>query len=67
MNSNPIFRVRALLAILALFLALPAAQAQWQKQSMTLKPGWNAVFLHVDASYTNLDALVDPTSPIKEI
>ena len=67
MNPNPIFRVRAPLAVLALFLALPAAQAQWQKQSMTLKPGWNAVFLHVDASYTNLDAVVGPSSPIKEI
>lgn len=34
------------------------AHAQWLTQSFTLKPGWNAVFLHVDASHQNLDDLV---------
>ena len=40
-------------------LALPfVSQAQWVTQSLDLKPGWNAVFLHVDASHTTLNALV---------
>ena len=58
--------------MVALFLlicgALPAA-AQWQTQSVLVKPGWTAVYLFVDASYTNLDFLVgsDPGNPIQEI
>ncbi len=35
---------------------------------MTLKPGWNAVFLHVDAAHDTLDNLVNvPGNPIAEI
>lgn len=43
--------------------------AQWITQSITLKPGWNAVYLFVDASYTNLDTLIgaDPSNPISEV
>jgi hypothetical protein len=46
----------------------PAA-AQWQTQSLLIKPGWTAVYLLVDASYTNLDSLVgnDPANPIQEV
>lgn len=53
---------------LAVFAATPA-RAQWLTQTITLKPGWNAVYLHVDASYTNLDNLVgaDSNSKIKEV
>ena len=53
---------------LLLLSSLPAL-AQWQTQSLTLQPGWNAVFLHVDASYTNLDSLVgsDGSNPISEV
>jgi hypothetical protein len=34
-----------------------------------LKPGWNAVYLHVDASHADLNDLVgnDPSNPIEEI
>src|ERR1041384_915740 len=44
-------------------------QAQWMTQTNSLKPGWNAVFLHVDASHATLDQLVgnDPSNPIAEI
>ncbi|HYG24027.1 MAG TPA: hypothetical protein VEH04_14705 [Verrucomicrobiae bacterium] len=44
-------------------------RAQWQSQSIELKSGWNAVFLHVNADYTTLNALVggDPSNPIVEI
>jgi hypothetical protein len=43
------------------------ARAQWQTQSMTLKPGWNAVYLHVDASHVSLDTLLGTTGTIDEI
>jgi hypothetical protein len=64
-------RTRALLlSLCAAFLALaPTGQAQWQTQTNTLTAGWNAVFLHVDASHATLDQLVgsDPANPIQEI
>jgi len=46
-----------------------AAQAQWLTQSITLSNGWTAVFLHVDATHTNLNGLVgsDVTNPILEV
>src|SRR5208283_2823797 len=48
-----------LLASLALWLgSLLPADAQWQTQSILVKPGWTAVYLHVDPSYTNLDSLI---------
>jgi len=40
--------------LLALFLA-PSLFAQWQNQTVTLKPGWSAVYLHVDASHLVLE------------
>lgn len=45
------------------------AKAQWMTQTNSLRPGWNSVFLHVDASYATLDQLVggDLTNPIQEI
>lgn len=60
---------RWLAAFGLLWLALVSAQAQWLTQSITLKPGWNAVFLHVDSSHTTLDALVgaDGGNPIQEV
>lgn len=46
-----------------------AAQAQWLTQSISLSNGWNAVFLHVDASHTNLNGLVtgEVGNPILEV
>ena len=46
-----------------------SAQAQWQTQSLLIKPGWTAIYLHVDASYQTLDNLVggDLNNPIQEI
>ncbi len=58
------------LLLAALWLALvPATYAQWLTQSLDLKAGWNAVFLHVDASHDTLGNLVgaDGTNPILEI
>lgn len=54
----------------ALLLVLPgAASAQWLTQTITLKPGWNAVFLHVDPSHDTLEQMVgeDLTNPILEV
>lgn len=49
-------------------LAAPLAHAQWKTQSLVLKPGWNAVYLHVDASHTTLDALINVGgNPITEV
>lgn len=59
------------LFILALFwlVLAPAGRAQWQTQSIDLKAGWNAVFLHVDATHDTLNSLVggDATNPILEV
>ena len=54
--------------LLLLLLALPA-RAQWVSQSLSLKAGWNAVYLHVDASHQTLQDMVaaDPDSPIMEV
>lgn len=59
---------RAALAALAL-LAPFNASAQWLTQSIQLKGGWNAVYLHVDAGYGTLQDLVanDAANPINQI
>lgn len=61
------FRLSVCLA--AICLGTVTARAQWQTQSVTLKPGWNAVFLHVDASHVSLDADIgaDQVNPIQEV
>ena len=41
--------------------------AQWITQTNALKPGWNAVYLHVDASHTNLNSLIDANVLIDEV
>lgn len=54
---------------LALLAAPLAARAQWVTQTISLKAGWNAVYLHVDASYASLAELVaaDSSNPISDI
>lgn len=49
-------------------LTAPQTQAQWVTQSFTVKPGWNAVYLHVDASHVMLDDLITGAgNPITEV
>lgn len=62
-------RVLAWLAFLMVAAPCPRSQAQWITQTNLLKPGWNSVFFHVDASHATLDQLVgnDLTNPIEEI
>jgi hypothetical protein len=67
--NKPILRLwSVVLGFLVLGSVLPA-QAQWVTQTITLKPGWNAVYLHVNPSQDTLDNLVgaDPASPILEV
>ena len=43
------------LYVVGLLAAALPAPAQWVTQSISLKSGWNAVYLHVDPSYDTLD------------
>jgi len=64
--------VRATVGALAVMACMPwQATAQWTTQSIGLVKGWNAVFLHVDASHATLDQLVGPgavqATPIAQV
>ncbi len=69
MNPPSFFRRLFGAALLAsVFTLTRPAHAQWQTQSVTLKPGWNAVYLHVDASHILLDDLINIVgNPITEV
>jgi hypothetical protein len=56
----------------ALALACACAtglRAQWLTQTLELRPGWNAVYLHVDPSHQTIDEMValDPTFAVEEV
>lgn len=57
--------------LLLTWMLLPVGrtQAQWLTQSLELKAGWNAVFLHVDPSHATIDELVaaDPLFAVEEV
>ncbi|HNQ87687.1 MAG TPA: hypothetical protein PKM73_03525 [Verrucomicrobiota bacterium] len=57
------------LALPFLFAGLLSAHAQWLTESFALKAGWNAVYLHGDASHDTIENLVgqDLDNPILEI
>src|SRR5262245_8964383 len=44
-----------------------SSHAQSITQTNNLKPGWNAVYLHVDASHTNLNSLINALDPTDEV
>jgi hypothetical protein len=44
-----------------------SGQAQWLTQANNLKSGWNSVYLHVDASYTNANSLLIGFPNIEEV
>ena len=58
MKTKSLRLFKCLCATAALLLASLHASAQWQTQSFTSKLGWNAVFLHVDASHDSIEAQV---------
>jgi len=55
-----------LLTIATLSLAAPA-RAQWQDLNYTFKSGWNAVYLHGDASYTTPATLFASYPEVTEV
>jgi|LakMenEpi03Aug12_release.lakeMendotaPanAssembly.Ray.scaffolds.fasta_scaffold148841_2 hypothetical protein len=67
MNSR--FRPFLLCVWLALAAGFHHANAQWLTQSFDLRAGWNAVFLHVDASHASIGTLLatDPDASIEEV
>ncbi len=69
MNSRSPALSRGPTFILFLCLTGLTAQAQWVTEQYNLKAGWNAVYLHIDASHATLNQLVgsDPDNPIEEI
>lgn len=46
-----------LFALCSLFFAVTAVQAQWKTETYALKAGWNAIYLHGDATYASPDVL----------
>src|ERR1043165_120307 len=54
-------------ALVALLGSFHQVHAQWITQTNNLKAGWNAVYLHVDASYTNIIEFLDSSPPLEEI
>jgi len=70
-SGRSLVYMRKLIATAVLFIlaGVFSAHAQWTSQSIALKPGWNAVYLHVDPSYAALDDLVgaDQSNPILEV
>ena len=55
-----------LLALTALFLAA-TAHAQWQSTTYTLKTGWNAIYLHGDATHATPDELFAAYPAVTEV
>jgi hypothetical protein len=54
-------RLSLLLGAAFVMLCAPSAHAQWKTESFRLEPGWNAIYLHVDAKYADLATLVSST------
>ena len=59
----------SVVAVLFSAAFISETQAQWLTQSVEIKAGWNAVFLHVDPSHLGLNSWVGGNSlnPITEI
>ena len=47
----------SLLWLVGVLSLVPAAQAQWQTITYTLRGGWNAIYLQGDATHTTIDNL----------
>jgi hypothetical protein len=61
--------ITSMLAGVLLLWSAGRAEGQWITQTFELKPGWNAVYLHVDASHATLQELIDTdnANPIQEV
>ncbi len=62
------FRI-GMVTLVAVLASSTASFAQWITQSFELKAGWNAIYLHVDASHATLSQLIDvgTSNPIQEV
>ncbi len=49
------------------FFSFLSAKGQWATETFSLKPGWNSIYLNIDASYANIDDLGQLDSNIEEI
>ena len=58
---------RLLFLLCALVLPSLPARAEWRTESYSLRPGWNAIYTMVDASYTTLDNLLAAYPSIVEV
>jgi len=54
-------RLGLLLGAAFMLLCIHPAHAQWKTESFRLTPGWNAIFLHIDVKYADLETLVSST------
>jgi hypothetical protein len=67
MNKVSLKTIRGCLTgLFFLFLSLNL-QAQWLTESYTLLPGWNGIYLSVDASHTTIDDILLGRTDILEI
>ncbi len=67
-TSILLFSASPHLAFFCVFLLFTsAARAQWQNVTYTLQGGWNAIYLHGDATHTTIDTLVAANPEIVSI
>ncbi len=57
-RSTSIAALLRLLTLTLTFTLTPLVHAQYQSTTYALKGGWNAIYLHGDATHTTLDALL---------
>lgn len=57
----------SLLWLLGVFALVPAAQAQWQTITYTLRGGWNAIYLQGDVTYTTPDLVFARTASVVSV
>jgi hypothetical protein len=53
--------------VLCLLSSAPLAHAQWQSTTYTLKGGWNAIYLHGDATYATIETILPVETNILEV
>jgi hypothetical protein len=59
--------MKKFLLALGPLLFAATAHAQWKTETYTLKGGWNAIYLHGDASYDSIDNLLPNTGATANI
>jgi hypothetical protein len=59
--------MKSILLTLASLLLAATAHAQWKTTTYTLKGGWNAIYLHGDASYATPETLFASYPEVQEV